>query len=180
MTRIKNIMFLLVAFIFAFNSFGFIYYFLIERENAKEEAFEEITLLKSKDKVEVLSISKSVINEGKVFQRINKKEIRYDGKMYDILKEETRSDKIIFYCVHDEKEDKLENEFDKTINKNLNQKAVTNTFINFNHLIQYAEYGRVPGIESPIQKVKYSNYMNNNYHLNTPQVLTPPPKFSLI
>lgn len=180
MTRIKNIMFLLVAFVFAFNSFGFIFYFLIERANAKEEAFEEIVLLKSKVKIEVLSISKSVINESKVFQRINKKEIRYEGKMYDIVKEEKRTDKIIFYCIHDEREDKLEKDFAKTVNKNLNQKATVGSSINFNHLIQYAEYGMKWGIESPINKVDYSNYLNSNYHLNTPKILTPPPKFLLI
>ena len=88
MLKIRNIALTLIALVFVFNSFGFIFYFLIERENAKEKAFEEIALLKSKDKIEVLSIYKSVINEGKVFQRINKKEFRYDGKMYDIVKEE--------------------------------------------------------------------------------------------
>ena len=180
MTQIRNIMFLFVAFVFVFNSFGFILYFLIERGNAKEEAFEEITLLKSKEKMEVLPISKSMINEGKVFQRINKKEIRYKGKMYDIVKEEKQTDKIIFYCIHDEKEDKLEKDFTKTVNKNLNQKAVAGSSINFNHLIQYAEYGLKCGIESPINKVKYSNYLISNYHPNTPKILTPPPRFSLI
>ncbi|NJD21954.1 MAG: hypothetical protein FIA82_04710 [Melioribacter sp.] len=173
-------MFLFVAFIFAFNSFGFIFHFLIEREYAKEEAFEKIVLLKSKEKIEVLSISKSVINEGKVFQRINKKEIRYEGKMYDIVKEEKQTDKIIFYCVHDEKEDKLEKRFSKTVNKNLNQKAITGSSISFNHLIQYAEYGINRKNDSPISKVKYSNYSNCNYNLSIPKILTPPPKYSLI
>jgi len=173
-------MFLFVAFVFAFNSFGFIFYFLIERENAKEEAFEKITLSKSKEKVEVLSITKSVINEGKIFQRINKNEIRYEGKMYDIVKEERKNDKIIFYCIHDKKEDKLEKDFGRTFNKNLNQKAAAGFSINFNHLIQYAEYGIKWGNESPINKVKYSIYLNCSYNLNTPKILTPPPKYSLI
>jgi len=180
MTRIRNIMFLLVAFVFAFNSFGFIFHFLIERENAKVEAFEKIVMSKSKEKVEVLSISKSVINEGKIFQRINKNEIRYEGKMYDIVKEERKNDKIIYYCIHDEKEDKLEKDFSKTVNKNLNEKAVAGSSINFNHLIQYAEYGIKWGNESPINKVKYSIYLNCNYNLNAPKILTPPPKYSLI
>jgi len=173
-------MFLFVAFIFAFNSFGFIFHFLIERENAKEEAFEKIVMSESKAKIEVLSITKSVIDEGKVFQRIHKKEIRYEGKMYDIVKEEKQTDKIIFYCVHDEKEDRLEKDYSKTINKNLNEKALAGSSISFNHLIQYAEYGIKWGHESPIQKIKYSNYLNCNYNLNTPKILTPPPKYSLI
>lgn len=173
-------MFLLVAFVFAFNSFGYIFYFLIARENAKEEAFEKITLSKSKEKVEVLSISKSVINEGKIFQRINKNEIRYEGKMYDIVKEERKNDKIIFYSIHDKKEDKLEKDFSRTVNKNLNEKAIAGSSINFNHLIQYAEYGIKWGNESPINKVKYLIYLNRNYNINTPEILTPPPKFSLI
>ncbi|MBI5540477.1 MAG: hypothetical protein HY951_10500 [Bacteroidia bacterium] len=180
MLKIKNILTILILVAFAFNSFGFIFYFLIERENAKGKAFEEIALLKFKDKIEIISVSKTLINEGKIFQRINKKEIKYEGKMYDIVKEEKRTDKIIFYCINDKKEDKLEKEFAKTVNKNLNQNVAVGSSINFNHLIQYAEYGRVPGIESPIQKVKYSNYLNSNYHLNTLKVLTPPPKVSHI
>ncbi len=180
MPKIRNIALTLIALVFAFNSFGFIFYFLIERENAKGEAFEEITSLKSNEKIEVLSISKSVINDGKIFLRINNKEIKYEGKMYDIVKEEKRTDKIIFYCVHDEKEDKLEKDFAKTVNKNLNQKAAAGSSINFNHLIQYAEYGVMWGIESPIHKVKYSNYLNCNFYLHTSKILTPPPKFPLI
>jgi hypothetical protein len=180
MPKIRNIALTLIALVFAFNSFGFIFYFLIERENAKGKAFEEIALLKFKDKIEIISVSKTLINEGKVFQRIHKKEIKYEGKMYDIVKEETQTDKIIFYCIHDKKEDKLEKEFAKTVNKNLNQNVAVGSSINFNHLIQYAEYGVMWGIESPIHKVKYSNYMNNNYHLNALKVLTPPPKVSHI
>ena len=180
MTRIRNIMFLFVAFVLAFNSFGFVFYFLIERENAKEEAFEKIISLKSKEKIEILSISKSVINEGRVFQRINKKEIKYEGKMYDIVKEEKQTDRIIFYCIHDEKEDKLEKDFAGTVNKNLNQKAVAGSSINFNHLIQFAEYGTKWGIQSPINKVDYYSYLNSNYLPNTQKILTPPPKSSHI
>src|SRR3989339_594589 len=152
MTKFRNIMLLLVVLVFAFNSFGFVFYFLIERENAKEEAFKKMVLPESKEKIEILSISKSVINEGKIFQRIHKKEIKYEGKMYDIVKEEKRSDRIIFYCIHDEKEDKLEKDFAKTVNKNLNQKAVTGSSINFNHLIQFAEYGMQWWIKSPIHE----------------------------
>jgi hypothetical protein len=180
MMRIRNIMFLLVAFVFVFNSFGFIFYFLIEREYAKEEAFEEIALQNSEEKIEAISISRSVIDEGKNFQRINRKEIRYEGKMYDVIKEENRSDEIVFYCIHDEKEDKLEKDFAKTVNKNLNQKAMAGSSINFNHLIQYAEYGMKCWIESPNNKVDYSNYLNCNYCLNAPKILTPPPKSSII
>ncbi len=61
MLKIRNILTILIFVAFAFNSFGFIFYFLIERKNDKEKAFEEIALLKSKEKIEVLSIYKSVI-----------------------------------------------------------------------------------------------------------------------
>ena len=164
--------------IFVFNSFGFIFYFLIERENIKEKIFEEIAFLKSKEKIEVLSISKFMINEGKSFQRINRKEIRYEGKMYDIVKEEKQTDKIIFYCIHDQKEDKLERDYAKTMNENLNQKAAVSSSIHFNHMIQYADYGNGQKIKLPINKYDYFNYWSNNYLFQTFKVLTPPPKFS--
>ncbi len=180
MLKIRNIALTLIALVFVFNSFGFIFYFLIERENVKEEATEEIENLKSHKRIEVISVSTKDLEKGIIIQRISKKEFKHNGKMYDIVKEEMQLDKINFYCIHDEKEDKLEKDFAKTVNKNLNQKAAAGSSINFNHLIQYAEYGMKWGIESPSNKMMYSNYLNSNYRLNTPKILTPPPKYSLI
>ena len=132
MLKIRNIALTLIALVFVFNSFGFIFYFLIERENVKEEATEEIENLKSHKRIEVISVSHKDLEKGIIIQRISKKEFRYDGKMYDIVKEEMQLDKINFYCVHDEKEDKLEKEFAKNIQKNLNQKSAANTQLQFN------------------------------------------------
>ncbi len=45
--------------------------------------------------------------------RVEKHEIRYKGKMYDILREESVGDVTIFYCLRDHKEEMLISGFKK-------------------------------------------------------------------
>lgn len=47
------------------------------------------------------------IEKNKEFQRIDKKEFRYRGAMYDIVRESKTGKRTIFICMHDAKESKL-------------------------------------------------------------------------
>ena len=179
MLKIKNIALTVIALVFVFNSFGFIFYFLIERENVRKEATEEIENLKSHKRIEVISISTKDLEKGIIIQRISKKEFRYHGRMYDLVKEERHSDIIIFYCIHDEKEDRLEKEFSNSLQKNFNHKSVTNTQLQFNHQIQIADEGEKVVFISPFQKTSYPIYFDCNYLFDIPKILTPPPKSNL-
>ncbi len=53
----------------------------------------------------MVKISKN--NPPRDFARRNAREIKYQGKMYDIVKQEERSDSIIYYCLFDERETAL-------------------------------------------------------------------------
>ena len=44
---------------------------------------------------------------GSEYQRVDKKEIRYQGRMYDVIKEVRTGGITIFYCIHDKKEENL-------------------------------------------------------------------------
>ncbi len=179
MNRLKNILLLFIVLAFAFNSFGFIVYFLIEIENAKEEAFEKIAESRTGEIIEVISVPVSQLENGIDIQRINAKEIRYHGKMYDLVKEEKQLDMITFYCIYDEKEDGLEKDFSNNLQKNFNHKSVTNTQLQFNHQIQIADEGEKITFISQFHKKSYPVFSTSNYLFDITKTLTPPPKSNL-
>lgn len=47
------------------------------------------------------------VSHNKDFQRIHKKEFRYRGEMYDVLREVTTGTTTLFICLHDVKETRL-------------------------------------------------------------------------
>jgi len=47
------------------------------------------------------------IKTNREFQRVEKKEIRYKGSLYDVIKEVQSDRTTIFYCIHDKKEEIL-------------------------------------------------------------------------
>ncbi|MCX6168550.1 MAG: hypothetical protein NTX65_04370 [Ignavibacteriales bacterium] len=179
MNRLKNIFLFLIALAFAFNSFGFIIYFILEVENTKENAFEKVIKLEGDEKVEVISVSISQLESGIGIERINNREIRYDGKMYDLVKVERHLDVITFYCIHDEKEDKLEKEFSNNLQKNINHRSVTNTQIQFNQQIQNTNEKEKITLISPFHKTSYPIFLASSYLLDISKILTPPPKSNL-
>lgn len=161
---------------FAFNAVGFIFIFVGAKEKLKEETWKEISELKASEKIEVISISVADYEAGKLLQRINKREIRFRGKMYDIVKEERRDGKLIFSCVHDEKEDKLDKEFSNDVRKNLDSKSATNSTSNLINLIQYAEIAKRLNVSSPVHQNQYMRFCITWCSQIDLQVLTPPPK----
>lgn len=176
LSAIKNIVFLFIVLTFAFNSFGFIFYYLIEKEEVKEEAFKEIAGLESQKRIETICLSLSDTNGTSFFQRINNREIRYEGKMYDVVREVKDGSKIIFYCVHDVKEDKLEKEFSSNLGKSSDTKNTTNAQMQFNHQIQFVELIKNLEIESPTRKNIYQAFHKRSYALKDFKTITPPPK----
>lgn len=177
---VRNTILVLITLAFAFNSFGFVFHFMLQRENVKEEAYDKLKKNGVGDKIEILIFSLSDYKKGFIVQRINKKEIRFDGRMYDIASELRQSDKIIFHCVHDEKEDKLEKEFCENVGRNSKQKNAVNSQLQFNQQIQFVELERNLGMSISLQKKIYHQLIQVNNLKIIPCVLTPPPKLNII
>ena len=64
----------------------------------------------------VLRIHRSMQKGHPDFKRMDKREIRYKGEMYDILKEEVRGDETWYTCIHDVKESGLFKQLDELVN----------------------------------------------------------------
>ena len=68
------------------------------------------------------------VDKDKEFQRIHKKEFRYKGEMYDIVREIKTGHTTVFICTHDTKESKLFAGL-KRINQNKQHLAVWNQLV---------------------------------------------------
>ena len=95
------------------NSCGLIVYYYYNKAEIRKEMKILMKSNLSKDKIIVLQIEK----KSKFFQRIHKKEFRYKGKMYDIIKEIPKKHHTIFYCINDEKEEQLIQSYSKLFEK---------------------------------------------------------------
>ncbi|MBA4406704.1 hypothetical protein C0389_05465 [bacterium] len=177
--KFRYIIIVLIVAAFSFNSFGFVVYYLMKKESLKEKTFDEISRSKSHERMEVLTFSSSDYEKGKIVQQINIKEIRYEGKMYDIIKTEMHSGKIVFYCVHDEKEDKLEKEFANNVQKNYNTQSLTVAQVKFNSQVDFVELVKKIGVSSPIKKYIYHALTKASQPQKVSEVLTPPPNQAL-
>jgi hypothetical protein len=179
LNKLKNIFLLIIAFAFMFNSFGFIIYFIFEIENTKKNAFGTDLGTVVNKTIEVISVTIAQLENGIEVERINDREIRYRGYMYDLVKVERHLDIVTFYCINDEKENMLEKEFSENLRKNINHKSVTNTQIQFNQLIQIADEDEMIAFNSPVHKTSYPIVPSNIYSFQTIKIITPPPKSNL-
>lgn len=105
----KRLMAIFLLLFFMLNTFGIIGYFYYTRSQIRAEMK---VLMKSnipKEKIIILKIA----NNSKYFIRIHKKEFRYEGKLYDIIKEIKKNYFTIFYCINDEKEEQLMESYSK-------------------------------------------------------------------
>jgi len=69
--------------------------------------------------IEMLVFNKKDILEKKIdIEWVRSNEFKYNGEMYDVVKKEEDSNRIFLYCIHDEKEKRLEEDFEKRVHKN--------------------------------------------------------------
>lgn len=107
---LKKLIVTILLSVFAFNFAGFAVLFFAEQHIIYFEMNEKI---KEEKNLETITLSK---NEAKQYLCDDDEELNINGKMYDIARQEDKGDKIIFYCINDEKEEhlfaKLESFFD--------------------------------------------------------------------
>ena len=110
---LKRIFAFALLILFLFNTIGYYFIFEIykyrvkkEIQNAIHPGSVSVTILKIVD-----------IQQDPQFQRVEKKEFRYKGALYDVIKEVRSGRTTIFYCIHDKKEEDLLATMN-TVNKN--------------------------------------------------------------
>jgi hypothetical protein len=89
--------------LFLFNSIG--YYFLFELNKYMARKEMKAAIQRNPAKMIILTIADA--ENDRDFCRIDKKEFRYKGEMYDIVRENKTGQKTVFTCLHDTKESRL-------------------------------------------------------------------------
>jgi len=114
-----------------------------------------------------------------LINRLDEKEFRYNGSMYDIVREEVKEDSVYFYCILDKKETLLELLFTEHLAKQTRENSPQNISSGF-------VFKFLPDYLLGAKNIKLKNYRSINY-FNSPEkfrplvyheILTPPPQIS--
>ena len=147
----KKIFSLFFLFLFLYNIIGYYFLFGILLKANKNEVGRSIANDKDQKCMETIVIKKGADKLSKDFEFIDKKEFRYKGNLYDIVKKDTKGDSIYFYCINDKKEKHL------LANRN-------------NHIKNHSEMeGPLPGKENKTVKIElvkdyfFNLFATNNY-----------------
>jgi len=129
--------------------------------------------------IEMLVFNKEDILEGKTdFRWIHSREFKYNGDMYDIVTKEETAEQLIVYCINDTKEKKLEEEFEKKVQKNSFEDKQHPTTHNYN-FVSLSEPVRSEQIASTVECDSVFNYwlteLYQSLHLD---ILSPPPRLT--
>jgi hypothetical protein len=110
---LKKTLAYLLLFLFLFNTVGYYFIFELYKYHVKKEMQTQAN--KESGAFTIIKIADAQFD--REFQRVEKKEIRYKGLLYDVIKEEQSGRTTIFYCIYDKKEENLLATM-KTVNKN--------------------------------------------------------------
>ncbi|MEI7895615.1 MAG: hypothetical protein WCJ26_01170 [bacterium] len=99
----KKVLIVSLLALFLFNSIGYYLLFELNRYGIRHEM--QALIKHNPSKLAVISVPDIIRDHS--FQRIDKKEFRYKGVMYDIVREIKTSRGLIFICIHDAKESNL-------------------------------------------------------------------------
>lgn len=174
----KKLLAIILGCLLVFYTFGYIIVHTYRIFEVKTKVWESIEKSTYNNHLTILVFSKDDLSAGTPgFKRIDEKEFRYNGRMYDIVKEEMKNDSVYFYCIFDEKENLLISAFTLLIEKKhetdssgrIASAAVFNFLADNNFTIQ-----KIPQPE--VCKTRLS-FLSDNLFLNFfPDIPTPPPQ----
>jgi len=101
----KKILPLLMSVIFLFNSMGNYLVYELNKFIVKQEMQALVNNRHSNRRQMILKIFQPEHNRD--FRRVEAREIRFKGKLFDIIRETREGNNTVFYCIHDIKEELL-------------------------------------------------------------------------
>ena len=121
--NLKKILSILLISLLIFNSAGYVLVFFQLKFTFNKEAFSKLENYLAPSELTVINITKNEFFEGSEnFRWVSEKEFSFYGKMYDISQIEFINDSVKIVALSDDNENKLNEFFEQTLNKNLNDK----------------------------------------------------------
>lgn len=179
---LKKLLRLLLTCLLLYNSFGYFIVHIYRVTEVKSDVLKSIKEHSYEQNLTVLVFSKDELTAGTSgIDRIDEKEFRYNGGMYDIVKEEIKDDSVYFYCIFDEKESLLDfiftEHFEKNQEENSSDKMPSSFVFKF-----LSDYNSLKDWIVPPEKFRLMYFLNrsDNLFLNYfPNIPTPPPQIHI-
>lgn len=119
----KKILSILLVSLLIFNSAGYVLVFFQLKFSFQKEAMSKLENFLEPSEMTIINISKNEFIKGSQnFFKVNDNEISFFDKLYDISQVEYINDSVKIIALSDENENKLNDFFEQSLNKNLNDK----------------------------------------------------------
>jgi hypothetical protein len=103
---------------------GYLIVFGLQRHEIRKEIKQQIKAGVPEEELVLLKIPKAFeAKPNPLFQRIHAHEFRYNGGMYDIVRQEAHEDTTWYYCLSDEKETQLFANLEELVKSDMNQNS---------------------------------------------------------
>jgi len=120
---LKKILSILLVSLLIFNSAGYVLVFFQLKFSFQKDALSKLEDFLEPSEMTIINITKSeFVNGSQNFYRVRDNEISFYGKLYDISQVEYINDSVKIVALSDENENKLNDFFEQSLNKNLNDK----------------------------------------------------------
>jgi hypothetical protein len=174
---LKKLLSTIILILFVYNTIGFlaihpfilIYYKSLGLQDAEHSS--------NNRSVELVVLSKEDIRLKKIkYERIDSKEFRLNGNLYDIVKEIEKDSYVLLYCINDDRENSLLSELCKKIDDNVANRKQRN---NNNNIFKKSITEPVSYItinETDNNQLTYNDHNEKKYSFVWKEVITPPPQ----
>ncbi len=98
---------------------GYLFVFEIQKHEIRREIRQQIKA--GVPEADLVLIKILTVNPGAIFQRVDGHEFCYDGKMYDVVRQESHGDTTRYYCLADEKETQLFAHLEELVKHDMSQ-----------------------------------------------------------
>ena len=160
-------------------SVGLLLVFLNAQYQHKREMKNYLSKYFSKDNFQLIKIPiTETLSSQENFERTEDTEFSFEGKMYDIYREEIKNDTVYFYCLRDDAEEIMV----KSIDEYFNNKKINAQTTNFTSLFQRLpifvsnnSYMNLSGLNVRHRYIHFS-LPDNKYLSVILDVVIPPPR----
>ncbi len=176
---LKKAITLIVISVLLLNSSGYILFYISTTHLIKKYIIKKVLGGDFDKEIILLSISRQDIDNNKVsFKWIHSREFRFNGKMYDIKSNLSDKDSLRFYCYYDEKENLLEELF----NKHSDTEKDNNKLKKFSNLFSFIGVFLTSGnaFNHFFQSEIYLVYLITSFQQPFMPIITPPPQFKFV
>jgi hypothetical protein len=163
--------------LFVYNTIGFLAIHPFISLYLKHLGLEQAEFSKDNGLVELIVLRKNDILLKKInYVRIDSKEFRLNGNLYDIVKEIEKDSSIFLYCINDNRENSLFNELCKKIDDNVANRKQRNNNHNIikKSITEPVSYLTIN--ETDNAHLTYNNHSEKKYSFVWKEVITPPPQ----